>query len=104
MENERELLAKMRDIAARAKVLVLQQAPVRTGNLANSIKVSYTETGFKIFIDTNQAPYATYTINPWLSERWKGRANPNEGWFEDAANIVARYISTVLHATSKKVE
>jgi hypothetical protein len=94
--TERELLAKMRDIAARAKVLVIQQAPVRTGNLVNSIQVSYTATGFKIYIDNNQAPYAAYTIEPWTSTRWKGKSNPNQGWFDDAVEIVARYIATVL--------
>jgi hypothetical protein len=94
--TEKEILSKIRDLAARAKVIVLQQAPVRTGNLVNSIKVAYNATGFKIYIDTNQASYAAYTILPWTSPRWNGKSNPNEGWFDDAAELVARYIATIL--------
>ena len=28
------------------------------------------------------APYAVYTNEPWISDRWHGKKNPNEGWLD----------------------
>jgi hypothetical protein len=102
--DQRELQARVRDLAARARVIVMAQAPVRTGNLMNSIRVRYNENGFTVFIDTNQAEYAVYTTDPWVSPRWQGRANPNEGWFDQAAELLARYVASGLggYAVRKK--
>lgn len=34
-----------------------------------------------IYIDESVAPYAVYTNEPWTAKRWKGKPNPNEGWW-----------------------
>jgi len=61
-------------------------APVRTHNLQNSVRVrDLPNGGFEIYIDVGQAPYAPYTIEPWIHGHWNGRENPNEGWTEEAA-------------------
>jgi len=66
---------------------VKQSAPVRTGNLQNAVKLrDLPNGGFEIYIDTLQAYYAPYTIEPWVHGRWHGRENPNEGWTSEAMN------------------
>lgn len=66
--------------------------PIDTGNLAYSaIKGMWVGNTFKIYIDTNVAPYAPYTI-----ERWNKGQNPNEGWLEKAWKFVANYIAKRL--------
>lgn len=32
----------------------------------------------KMFI----APYVPYTNEPWISPKWNGKKNPNEGWWD----------------------
>lgn len=46
----------------------------------------------EIFIDEKIAPYVPYTNEPWISPRWLGHKNPNEGWFERSANSLATKI------------
>lgn len=71
--------------------LVESAAPKDTGNLAyNSIKVEFpTDTICKIYVDTAIAPYMVFTEYPWVSPRWNGKKNPNEGWFKRAARSIA---------------
>ena len=62
-------------------------APQDTGNLAfNALKIEFPSTGVcEIYIDESIAPYMKYTEFPWISPKWNGKKNPNEGWFEHAA-------------------
>lgn len=58
-----------------------------TGNLAfNALKYSITQldNGYDlhIWVDEEIAPYMVFTNEPWLHERWHGRSNPNEGWWQ----------------------
>lgn len=99
MEQE-ELEQKMQIVAAKAKLIVMQAAPVRTGNLMNSIKIIYTSTGFTVYVDTTIAPYMEYTEGVWSAARWHGRANPNEGWFKEAARQVANMVAATLGSTA----
>lgn len=90
--TRRELELRMKMLEAKSKVLVMQQAPVRTGNLMRSIKTSSLPNGgFRIYIDETKSPYAKYTENTWS----KG-TNPNQGWFTEAGYIVARNIAANL--------
>ena len=78
-------------LKADALKTVKLSSPVRTGNLQNAVKVrDLPSGGFEIYIDTNKAWYAEYTIEPWIHDRWNGRANPNEGWTEEAAQEFLR--------------
>lgn len=67
-------------------------APRDTGNLAfNSIKVIFTsDSRAVVYVDEKIAPYMPFTDRPWLSPKWKGKKNPNEGWFERAVEEALR--------------
>lgn len=78
--------------------------PKNTGNMRyNATKVDNLGNGkWRLYIDENIAPYVPYTNEPWISPKWNGKKNPNEGWFERATDLVARYISTLLRGTLKR--
>jgi hypothetical protein len=77
-------------------------APKDTGNLAyNAIKMKMPNAHTcEIYISGNSiklansaygsyfkygvAPYAPFTIEKWISPKWGGRKNPNEGWWQNA--------------------
>ena len=82
--------------------IVKTNAPFRTGNLKNAIRLERTAEGFAIIVDTTQAPYMPYTNEPWISPRWNGRANPNEAWFDMAADLVARFLAYRLGSALQK--
>lgn len=77
---------------------IVQSAPKDTGNLAyNAIKMKMdSPRQCEIYVSGNSiktingyikygvAPYMPFTNGPWLSPRWRGRKNPNEGWWRIA--------------------
>lgn len=67
------------------------RSPIRTGNLRfNSIKrKTFSENDVHIYVNQKIAPYMVYTNEPWISPRWHGKKNPNEGWFDATAQMVA---------------
>lgn len=71
------------------------KSPYKTGNLRlNAIRfemVGYNTC--KIYIDDVIAPYVYYTNEKWVSPRWNGRQNPNEGWVERAIEETLEQIS-----------
>lgn len=77
------------------------QAPTRTGTLKGQIRVERLDNGFDIISDIYYMPY---TEEKWVSNRWNGRANPNEGWFQDAFNISLRFLATVYGKEFTQVE
>lgn len=83
--------------------LVLQaRAPYDTGNLAsNSIRI----VGNAVYVGGEIADYAPFTNEPWLSEKWHGAKNPNEGWVQKAIHEAAPIIQRVLNgkASSKDI-
>ena len=68
------------------------QAPTRKGTLKGQIRVERSDNGFNIISDIY---YMHYTEKEWVSPRWRGRANPNEGWFKEAFEMALRFISSV---------
>ncbi len=66
-----------------------------TGNMAfNASKIEYPYKGVcVIYVDNKIAPYVPYTNEKWISPKWKGHKNPNEGWFERATIIVTNSIA-----------
>lgn len=62
-----------------------------TGNMAyNASRIEFAnEKSCRIYMDEKIAPYVPYTIEAWISPRWKGKKNPNEGWFEQATESIA---------------
>ena len=73
-------------------------APKDTGNLAyNAIRVEYPSPDVcEIYVDESIAPYMPYTEFPWISPKWNGKQNPNEGWFEQAAKSIYVMLTTEL--------
>lgn len=73
-------------------------APKDTGNLAyNAITIQFpTPDTCVIYVDEAIAPYMPYTTYPWLSSKWQGKKNPNEGWWEDAVSYIAEQVNKQL--------
>ena len=82
------------------KSLVLTEfiasAPVKTGELLNSIVLEETDSGFSISIT---APHTVYTEETWISPKWDGKTNPNEKWilqaFERSFNKIREYFGAL---------
>jgi hypothetical protein len=66
-------------------------APRDTGNLAlNAIRYEFPNADeCRIYVDKAIAPYMPYTNEPWISPRWNGHKNPNEGWWNNATTLIA---------------
>ena len=58
----------------------------------------------KVFVDASISPYVVYTNEPWLSPKWKGAKNPNEGWFERATERFAQELAASLGGTLEIVK
>lgn len=76
-------------------------APIHTGNLRyNATRLESKGNGeWVIKVDGKIAPYNIYTNEPWVSPRWRGKSNPNEGWIDDGAYLVAAIIAQSLGGT-----
>ena len=72
-----------------------------TGNMRrNATKFEVvSDNHFRIIIDSELADYVPYTNEPWISPRWHGRQNPNEGWFPRAVIAYASALATSLGGT-----
>ena len=78
-----------RDIMAyNVLVMALKSVcPYRTGNLErNGIRVNIDNGSMCVEIghETSKllGEYAVYTNEPWISPKWGGKQNPNQGWIE----------------------
>ena len=61
--------------------------PYRTGNLErNGIRVKIDNGTMCVVVghETSKllGEYAVYTNEPWISPKWNGKQNPNQGWIE----------------------
>lgn len=91
-EFERALLRAV----TKAERLITALAPERSGQLKASIKLVATARGYEILVT---APHMPYTEEEWVSPQWRGRANPNEGWFREAVDLAYRLIKLELQAS-----
>lgn len=82
--------------------IVKKHAPIKTGNLKyNAIRLENKGDGvWEIVVSLDIAPYMPYTNEPWISPYWRGKQNPNEKWFQRAAEEVAIYIAQNLGGTA----
>ena len=78
-----------RDIMAyNVLVMALKSVcPYRTGNLErNGIRVQIDNGTMCVVVghETSKllGEYAVYTNEPWISPKWGGKQNPNQGWIE----------------------
>lgn len=88
-ESEFELLCD------RAMEILRKRAPYDTGNLSRmAIQKVMHEDSVEIFVNMDIAPYMPYTNEPWVSDFWKGKQNPNLYWFDDAVKEIAEFIAS----------
>ena len=95
----------------REEIIPINKRKVSTrGNLRyNATNMESTgETSWEIYVSgdgTNGiAPYAPFTNEPWLSPRWNGKPNPNEGWFQRFVEFVANDMAKTLGGVVVKGE
>ena len=86
----------------RAVEVIRRHCPIDTGNLRyNAIQFLYeddnTFTVYVDFYDNGKNPtgigyYMAYTNEPWISKRWHGKKNKNEGWWQKALEEIKEMI------------
>ena len=78
--------------------ILKSKSPIDTGNLRyNGIRYEFkNESVFEIYVDEAIAPYIFYTNEPWISPKWHGKKNPNEGWWQKSADSLARQVAQML--------
>ena len=94
--------AQRLDQAADFLVLWLQvKAPKDTGNLAlNAIRKAYDDNGMPLIVIGGEvAPYAVFTNEPWIDDKWNGAQNPNQGWIQRAIQEAAPTMRMMLSGT-----
>jgi hypothetical protein len=90
VKNKREeILAEIK--LGTANIALNFGVPVRSGDLKRSFKLNQLTNG-SIEIKTN-IEYMPYTNEPWISPKWKGAVNPNEKWFDETAEFMAKAIA-----------
>lgn len=96
--------AKFKRVCLKAVKMVKARAPYDTGNLSkHGVRYEFPSPNVcRIYIDEVKAPYMKYTNEPWISDYWDGKKNKNEGWWQDAAEIVGRLIAQELEGELKK--
>ena len=75
--------------------------PKDTGNLRyNSFKIERTGVNsWRIFIDHAIAPYDIYVNGEWISPKWNGKQNPNEGFWREVCDFIVNYLQQKLGGT-----
>ena len=77
-------------------------APKDTTNLSvNGIRIADND---YILIGGEVAPYAVYTNEAWVSERWNGRKNPNEGWINRAIESALPMLVNIMGGSVSEEE
>ena len=74
-------------------------APKDTWNLANNgVTLEYVDDRhINVYVNLNIAFYMIYTNEPWLSPKWNGKQNPNEGWWNECGEeIIPNIIEQVF--------
>jgi len=76
-------------------------APKKEWNLTNNgIRKVYDQNAYPyIIIGGEPAPYALYTNEPWIDERWNGAINPNQGWVQEAIRTQVVSLEGILSGT-----
>ena len=97
--------AEFLEFAQRALQKIKLAAPFKTGNLRyNAIKLESRAPGVvAILIDMDIAPYMPYTTEPWISDKWKGKNNPNEKWWDNVCEEVIQGFASELGAEVRRL-
>lgn len=77
--------------------------PYDTGNLCNNaIRYRIEGDTFHLWVDENIAPYMVFTNEEWISPKWRGKANPNEGWWQEWCETFMRRLEMRLKGDLKE--
>ena len=88
---------RLEQVAEYLKMLLKVNCPKDTTNLSRSINIQYVEEGkARIVIGHEDADYAIYTNEPWTSDKWGGKKNPNEGWIEETIAQATPMIQQIM--------
>lgn len=98
--TQKEFEERLLRAVEKAQRLIQSLSPVRSGELKNSIDLLATANGYEIVV---KAPHMVYTEEAWVSPQWRGRDNPNEGWFQEAIELAFRLIQSELGASGYNV-
>jgi len=74
-KDESELLRLLKDA-------LVEGAPNKKRASTNALRKSIKIVGTNVTIGGGVVDYAPYTEKKWISPRWNGKQNPNEGWAE----------------------
>ena len=75
------LADKLEQVALYLKSMLIVNCPKDTTNLSRNILLQYvSKDKIRIVIGNENADYAVFTNEPWISDKWNGKKNPNEGW------------------------
>ena len=79
-----------------------EYVPRDTGNMAYDALEYYME-GNDLIVRVNPdiAPYVPYTNEPWVSPKWHGKKNPNEGWWQRFCEEFAKRLAKAIRGTIK---
>lgn len=77
--------------------------PIDTGNLRyDAFKVErVNKKTWRVYIDEEVAPYAVYVNEKWVSPKWNGKKNPNEGFWKEVFEMIAQQIATSINGKIK---
>ena len=77
-------------------------APKDTGTLAfDSIRIEWNgKNEARIYVDKEIAPYMPYTNEPWVADRWNGKQNPNEAWWQNAIKQIIEQLNDEFGGTT----
>lgn len=79
-------------------VMRREWVPRDKGNMAfDALKFKVSGNVIHIEVDDAIAPYVPYTNEPWISPKWNGKQNPNEGWWDRFAAEFARRLAEKLN-------
>ena len=71
--------------------------PYDTGNMSETIRLEIVSPDeCRVIIGGEPAPYAVYTNEPWIADKWHGKKNPNQGWIDDAVKVFASTLAPRL--------
>lgn len=80
----------------------MEWVPRKTGNMAiDALQYSVENDVLDIEVKDSIAPYVPYTNEPWLSDKWHGKKNPNEGWWQRFVDEFTNRLATRLKGEIK---
>ena len=98
-EGRQEIISLKGGVANAVLQIFKSQAPTRKGTLKGQVRVLEIEGGFQVISDIYYMPYTT---EKWISPRWRGRANPNEKWWDEAWDLSLKFLTSVYGKEFKR--